>query len=254
MALIRCAIAAFIFLCAAWVSQAQAPDAKALVSCPVMVQAEPPPYGLAKAGLVSLWYAKTAVGRGDEINEEAKKADNEFTLMTAMMRSAKLATNDFICAKQPLKPFATKRNSEESRLAAEAMLIAYDQHIDIDRRLINLLKKMDSMKPSELMDQISTLQVERGQRYSDLVQPTGLALMLLVDVDRPDEKGGTRWLKITKAQKQALLDWASEYFPEFQNGTPKDKWADPAKTAELYLVFLNEHRGSDEKMKPEGIP
>jgi hypothetical protein len=243
-----------LILCVGIVGQAQVPDkkAEALVSCPIMVQPEPPPYGLAKAVLISLWYAKTAAQRGDEMKEEVKKANSVFAQVTAMMRSTKLATNDFICAKQPLKPFATNRSSEDVRLTAVALLDAYDQHIDIDRRLIDLLKKMDSITQSEFMDQISTLQVERGQRFSDLFQPAGLALMLLVDADRPDEKGGTRWLKITNAQKQALLDWAYEYFPEFKNKTPKDQWSDPAKTAELYLVFLNEHRGSDEKLKPEG--
>ena len=71
------------------------------------------------------------------------------------------------------------------------------------------------------MDQISTLEVERDQRWSDLVQPTTLALMLLVS-DRPDEKGGSTWLRITKAQKQSLLDWCFEHFPEFKNGTPRE--------------------------------
>jgi hypothetical protein len=84
-----------------------------------------------------------------------------------------------------------------------------------------------------------------GERWADLVQPTGLALMSLVDVERSD-KGKTNRLFITKVQKKALLDWAREHFPEFKNGTPKDKWADPAKTAELYFTFLNGHKGSDE--------
>jgi hypothetical protein len=255
MSFTRCGIAAFILvLCAAFVSQAQAPDAKAeaLVSCPVIVQAEPPPYGLAKAELVSLWYAKTAWERGKEMTEEVNKADSEFGKMTAMMRAPKMSTNDFICAKQPLKPFATKNRDQNTRVAAELMLITYDQHIDINRRGIELLKKMGSITQVELMDQISTLQVERGQRWSDLVQPVTLTLLMLIDADRPDEKGGTRWLKITKAQKQELLDWAYEHFPEFKDGTPKEQWAEPAKTAELYLELLNKHRGSDEQIKPEG--
>lgn len=257
MPLLRSEMATVILvLCVAFVSQAQVPNekAEALVSCPITVQPEPPPYGLAKAVLVSLWYAKTAAGRGDEMTQEVSKANSEFAKVTAMMRTTKLATNDFICAKQTLKPFATKRSPENTRLTAESMRVTYDEHIDIDRRVIDLLKKMDSIKESELTDQISTLQVERGQRWSDLVRPTSLALMLLIDTDRPDEKGGSSWLKITKAQKQELLDWAYENFPEFKNGIPKDQWSDPAKTAELYLDFLNEYRGSDEQVKSEGTP
>src|SRR5580693_2575350 len=98
-----------LVLCIAVSSRAQAPNAKAeaLVSCPVTVQPDPPPYGLAKAGLLSLWYANSASDRGNEMTEEVKKADNEFSKVTAMMRTTKLATNDFVCAKQPLKPFST---------------------------------------------------------------------------------------------------------------------------------------------------
>lgn len=226
---------------------ARTPDekAEALVSCPVMSQPEPPPYGLAKAVLISLWYARMAADEGKQIHEEVKKPASDFALMTAMMRTAKMSTNDFICAKKPMKPFATTDRSEDVRLTATAMLIAYDQHIDINRRLVLLLKKMDTMKQTDVIDQISTLEVERGQRWSDLVQPTSLSLMLLVS-DRPDEKGVISRLKITKAQKEELLEWACEHFPEFKNGTPKDQWLAPAKSAELFLVLLNSHKGSDE--------
>jgi hypothetical protein len=31
------------------------------------------------------------------------------------------------------------------------------------------------------------------------------------------------------------LDWAHGHFLEFKDGTLKEQWADPAKTAELYL-------------------
>jgi hypothetical protein len=54
------------------------------------------------------------------------------------------------------------------------------------------------------MDQVSTLQVERAQRWSDLVQLT-LTLLLLIDTDRPGEKAGTSWLKITRAQKRTFV-------------------------------------------------
>ena len=228
------------------VVKAQTPDAEALVSCPIVFQPEPPPYGFAKAVLISLWYAKTAAERGNEMAEEIKKADNEFSQVTAMMRTTKISTNDFICAKQVLKPFTTKANSENGRSTAEYLIQIYDQHIDINHRMIEILKKLGTTKESDLMDEISTLEVERGQRWSDLVLPTAMVLLLLVDANRPDEKGGTRWLNITNAQKQALLDWAYQHFPEFKNGTPQDQWSDPAKTAELYLKFLNGHRGLDE--------
>ena len=44
------------------------------------------------------------------------------------------------------------------------------------------------------------------------------------------------------------MDWAYGHFLEFKDGTQKEQWADPAKTAELYLVSLNKHRGRDGQM------
>jgi hypothetical protein len=238
-----------MILCITFASPAQVPNekAEALVSCPVAIQTDATRYGFAKATLVSLWYAKTAAERGIEMKHEINEATTTFSQITAMMRTAKESTNDFICAKQPLKPFARIKN-EDISTDATYLLMVYDQHIDINRRLISLIKQMDTLKEAELMDQISTLQVERGQRWSDLVQPTLLTLMLLVDGDRPDEQGGTRWLAITGAQKKELLDWSYDHFAEFKDGSPKERWSDPAKTAELYVKFLHEHRGSDESV------
>src|SRR5215831_2112122 len=78
-------------------SQKVAPDIQAenLASCALEVQAQsalppgtdpPTPYGFAKDMLVSLWYAKTAANRGDEIKKVAKECDNMLSLMTGMMR------------------------------------------------------------------------------------------------------------------------------------------------------------------------
>src|ERR1700681_1088244 len=65
------------------------------------------PYENAKATLVSLWYARTAALHGTEFQKEAKKENYDtFQLVTAMMRSNKISTNDFICAKRSIEPFA----------------------------------------------------------------------------------------------------------------------------------------------------
>jgi len=109
--------------------------------------------------------------------------------------------------------------------------------------MVELLQKSDSMSNGRIADELSTLQVERGQRWADLVQPTTLALMSLVDQSKP-ENGKLNRLLIPKLQKKALLDWASERFPEFKNETPQDDWTDPAKTARLYFSFLKDYKGS----------
>jgi hypothetical protein len=60
------------------------------------------------------------------------------------------------------------------------------------------------------------------------------------------EKGTTTRVSITKAQKKALLDWTNAHFPEFTNGTPKDKWSDPAKTAQMFFTMFEGRKCSDE--------
>lgn len=241
---------AAILLCTSVLSSGQASDSKAeaLVVCPGLLQSEPlTPYGFAKANLISLWCARNAAERAaNEIKQSAKETDSYLSWLAAMMRITKTSTIDFICAKRSVEPFATKQSDENIRVAAGLLVAVYDAHIDINHRALDVLKKMDRTKAVELMDQITTLQVERGQRWSDIALPTTMALMSLIDLNRTDENGKANRLVVTKAQKQMLLDWADEHFPEFKNGTPKDQWSEPAKVAELYFTFFHRRKCSDE--------
>ncbi len=237
-----------ILLSASMLSAAQIPDAnaEALVNCPDLFQPEPlTPYGFAKANLVSLWYARNA-DRSHEINQAAKETDNGFAYLTALMRITKSSTNDFICAKRSVLPFMSQQAGENISTAATFLADVYDAHIRINQQALDLLKKLDSTSQASLSDQLSTLQVERGQRWADLVRPTSLVLMLLMDENHTDQNGNLDRLIVTKEQKQALLTWADEHFPEFKNGTPKDKWSDPAKTAKMYFIFFNLRKCADE--------
>ena len=220
-------------------------NAEALVMCPGV---SPPktltPVDFARAQLVSLSWAKTAAST-DEI-EKAGKADNWVTFLTAVMRSTKTSTNSFICAKRSVIPFALDAKDKDTTTAAQLLVLVYFKHIDVNQRALELLKKMDTLKPAELSDQLSTLQVERGQLWAELVNPTAIGLMKLIDVSRIENER-LPYLTVTKAQKQDFLDLIAVRFPEFRDGTPRDKWTDPAKTANLYIQALNERKCADEK-------
>jgi len=239
-----CILALFVpVLCTA---QSRDSKAEALASCAALIEPTPlTPYGFAKAVLVSLWYARNAAEGGNETEQAGKESDNYFSYVTALMRINR-TTNDFICARKSVKPFSVKAAGENISTAAKFFAITYDEHIRLNQRLIDVLKKLDSTKQFELTDQISTLQVERGQRWADLIRPTGLALTLLIDLKHADENGKANRLIITKAQRQTLLDWANDHFQEFKNGTPKDQWSDPAKTANLYFTFFEGRKCVDE--------
>jgi len=239
-----------ILLLTSIAANAEIPDSKAeaLVNCPVLPNPEPlRSYAFATATVVSLWYARNASEKGNEMKEATSEATNPVSLMTAMMRFTKLSTNEFICAKRSMKPFVGKPKDEDDiPMAADLLTMIYDAHISINQRLLDLLKKLDRIGPTDLSDQMSTLEVERGQEWANLVQPTTLALASLIDMKRIDSKGTVPWLVITKLQKQTLLDWIAEHFPEFKDGTPREKWSDPAKTAEMYVTLLKGRKSTDE--------
>jgi len=220
-------------------------QAEALAVCSV-IESEPlTPYGFGMGTLISLSYARDAAARGDEIKQVAKESDNMFSLITGLMRVTKMSTNDFLCAKHSLRPFIGKGSNENTKLAAEYLMVVYDSHIAIDNQMIDLYKHMDNLGP-DLMDKISTLQVERGQRWADLVKPTSLALLMMVDGKNTDVPGKTTRLAITKDEKKTRLAFIEDHFPEFKNGTPRDQWADPAKTAQMYFTIFEGRKCSDE--------
>jgi hypothetical protein len=240
---------ATLFVLPSRLSADQTVSTDSMVNCPAILQPEPlTPYGFAKANLVSLYYARNAGQSSDEIKQAAKDATNSLAWMTALMRITKTATNNFICAKRSIKPFAVDESGDAIKTAASFLLDVYDQHIAINQRLLELIKKTDTVSQVEMSDELSTMQVDRDQRWADLVKPTTLALLSLED-SSGDQSAKIDRLVITKAQKLALIDWANEHFPELKDGTPEVKWADPAKTAQMYFLFFNNRnwKCSDEK-------
>jgi hypothetical protein len=247
--LVGASIAVIILSCSA-PAVAQSPyvetNTEAMVVCPGVT----PPKALtsvafANSQLVSLWWARNAAST-EEIDKAGQESPTWLSFVTALMPVTKTSTNSFICAKRSLLPFATGKTDGNITTAAQVLALVYYKHIDINVRTLDLLKKMDTLKQAELADQLSTLQIERGQRWADLVEPTTLALMGLVDQTRI-ENDRLPYLVVTKAEKKDMLDWALAKFPEFNDGTPRDKWSDPAKTANMYFTLLNGRKCADEK-------
>jgi hypothetical protein len=68
---------------------------------------------------------------------------------------------------------------------------------------------------------------------------------MLIDAKHPDENNKVTRLVITKIERQELLDWTDDHFPEFKK-TPRDDWSDPAKTAHLLFNLLHGRKCADE--------
>ncbi len=221
------------------------PDREKLAHCSLEKQPLTP-YGFAMATLQALSYARDAEEHASEV-EQARSKNEPFSLVTAMMRTAKESSNDFICAKQAMRPYVGGDAGANVKIIATFVTAVYDAHVKLNDQFLQILKTLGTQDQPVLADQISSIQVERGQRNADLVTPTATALMLLVDTDHPDENGHTTRLLITREQKNALLGFLTAHFPELSStATSKHEPTDPAKTAGLFTSFLADHLASDE--------
>lgn len=244
-------------LCSAEVPTSKA---EARVACNALLLPEPKTaYGFAKATLVSLWYARNAARRSSEMKPQPGETETPLSTVTSMMLAIKNSTNDFVCAKRAVQPFNVKSSGDNIQTTAEFLMVIYDQHIALDQKMLNIVKNLGNLNQADFLmkmaDQMSTLQMERQQRWADLVPAVTLTLGLLVDLRPTDDDGNfippteinlkqgkTKRFAITKAQKQALLDWIAERFPEFSDKTPENQWTPPASAARSYLDFLNDGR------------
>lgn len=248
-------IALTFFLLSSALAVAQvAPETKeeALTNCDDLAWAMSPVppksdvYEFAKAVIASLWYANKATKTNETDAAKADISASGFSLVTAMMRDSKYSTNNYICAKRAVRPFTAKKDGENISLAATALWYAYDQNIDLNNRALALIKRIGKMPEAELMDKLSTIQVERTERLKDLTQPSSLALMMLIDPNRSDEQGHATFLIITKEQKKVLWDWAVAHFPEFKQEGESRKWNEAVADAHLLFNLFNARKCVDE--------
>lgn len=250
---------------AAPVSHSHTSPAEAFPLCSAVETQPKTAYGFAKAALTSLWYARNAAARSSEMTSEQGDAATPLEDLTSILRAIKNSTNDFICAKRAVHPFTGKTPDEKDPIsvAAPYFFMVYTAHIDINNRGLALLKKINSADAKNVAvtfdDEISSLQVERDQRWADLNAATTLTLMQLIDMRPTDEAGNflpdtkenhengkTMRTTITKAQQRELLDWITQHFSEFAE-TPEKKWSAPAQMAHRYVEFLtSKRRCSDE--------
>ena len=141
---------------------------------------------------------------------------------------------------------------------AIALVAAYDKKLAINERSLQLLKKLATNGNTvALSDQLSTILVESGEVWNEVIRPVGMSMLMLIDQRATDENGNfietsesnpgyVKRLVITKAEKEEFLDWFNKHFRELNDGTPKDKLSEPAETATLYLTAFKGRLCSDE--------
>lgn len=221
------------------------------------------PYEFAKTVMVSLYDMHAAIQDGLEPLADAKKDPNSnpFATLGAMMTGTKLAMGDHACARRIVNNFIRKKpamkpagsdpkwiEDQKSGIETAAGLLstAYYTQLMIDMRALQLLNRFGSPRVgdskdfqsdmTQMMNQLSSLQVDAGKIPAGLLSPTMTALIFLCD-DLANRDGKLDRISITRAQRQHLFDWLNEHFPGLQT-EPEEKLDGFAQKAKLYFALL----------------
>ena len=176
--------------------------------------------GFAKATLVSLWYARNAQQRANEIMKQPKTDTSTFLATAA--RIERIARNEYFCSREMLTPF-TIANDANIKAAADALIRVYDAQIKLTDRAIQLANTASRNNAMEFMEKSASLEPDWRQRWPELDAAVAKASLLLGDPNHAAVAGKATRLVITKAQKQQLLNWVDQHFPEFKP-RPQNSW------------------------------
>lgn len=200
-------------------------------------------FGFAKATLVSLWYARNAQQRASEITKQAKTDTSTFLASAASIE--KIVRNEYFCSQEMLTTF-TISSDANIKTAAEALEAIYNAHIKLTDREVQLANATSQADPAEFLNKIGALEAERSHQWAGLDTAVARASTALADHTHAAVPGKADRLALTKAQKQQLLSWVEQHFPELKNPTPKEQLADPARSVQTYLKMLAGRKCADE--------
>lgn len=238
----------FAVMLASWLSNgAQAAESPYKPVCPdVLDQQKITAYGFAAATLEALSFARKAVKAGTEgLQAATANSKNSFEFVTDVMAAIKTSSNYYECSRATMARFAVPAAGQNEQ-AAQLAALDYFAHIDINNRLMNFFKEHGLAADSETADTLSSLQVERGQRWADLVPCVTMAVLSLYDKDHPDSAGHVSRLIITNTQEKFLFAYAHDNFPELSNKSNPDSYSEPVKDAVLMLNGIASHTPSGE--------
>jgi len=206
-------------------------------------------YAFTQASLIALSYARSAWKEAEAFEAERKAESNPQTLLIAMMRHTKSASESYACAETVLEPY--KKSADQRMIGFTADLAAgiYRRHRRLNDQFLDLLRNLPDLsdQPTKRADTISTIEVERGKLWNDLIKATTLTLLGLVDQSKTSKDGTLQTLVITKAERKELLDRLLRAFPEVKAQGHKPGASDLMFIASLYDQFLaGPYKSADE--------
>ena len=157
------------------------------------------------------------------------------------------ANEAYACAEQVLTPYRGSADKEIIATAAEFMTVVYRQHQKLNDSLLELLRTLGSGTPGQLADTISTLEVERGKLWNDLIKGATLCGLGLLDKSRTGVDGNINAIVLTRAERASLLDRIGKTFPAVSDALSRPETPTPTKIAALYrTVLMKNYRCADE--------
>jgi len=205
-------------------------------------------YAFAEASMIALSYAQAVSQETKAFEAEREATSDPQTLLIALMRTTKTASEEYACAERVVQPYKKSRERDIG-IAASYLAAIYDQHKTLTDQFVELLRRLpDAAKqPTKFADIVSTMEVERGKLWNDLRRATILTLLGLVDQGKPDGDGKLRTLVITRAERKALLDRLLQSFPNVKDQADKPGSPELIFLAGLYYRLLtNPYKCSDE--------
>ena len=218
-------------------------------SCLYLHEARPDsPYAYTQASLIALSYARSASREAEAFEAERRVERNPGTLLIAMMRHTKTASESYACAEMVLEPYEKSPDQNMIGLTAAYAAGLYRQHRRLTDQFLDLLRNLpDHSDQVKLADVISTIEVERGKVWKELIKATTLTLLGLVDQSKTSKDGTLQTLVITRAERKELLDRLLRAFPEVKAQGYKSGTSDLMFIAGLYDQFLTgQYKSADE--------
>src|SRR5437773_523536 len=118
------------------------------------------PYAYTQASLIALSYARSASREAEAFEAERRAERNPGTLLIAMMRHTKTASESYACAEMVLEPYEKSPDQNMIGLTAAYAAGLYRQHRRLTDQFLDLLRNLpDHSDQVKLADVISTIEV-----------------------------------------------------------------------------------------------
>ncbi|MFW9941604.1 MAG: hypothetical protein ACFFFT_11230 [Candidatus Thorarchaeota archaeon] len=198
--------------------------------------------------LRSLGHLKVNTEKMDRTNTEVYS--NEIDYCIEVMKTLRIQIFELNMAQELLKPYLSSKDS----LISEISMTTISNYEDLKLLRIASLKLLEEAYNSEnlaigtTMSQASEIIAQEEEIMKTIMYSSILLTHAIVSYD-PDEHGRLSYLKITKRQRQSLIDeLVSIWGNEVKNGMMVGQSYLDACGSAIYEFLVGKHKSADERL------